>query len=263
MTLISAHRCGAGEDTDSENTLPALHAAIALGVEYVEFDVQRCADGVFVLYHDDTITIDGQPVPVCILPFDVFAAHVSQFLRYDEALDALRGRAKAHIDFKFTSPTDTYSTPHLTYEVSATQQALAVLGEGNFIVTTMEDPSVRCIRDWADSHHINLLVGLSLGRDVRGMPPWQRISTRLSELFPHRRYRRCRANLVVVNYRLARRTVARYAARHGLPMLVWTVDDPAEIEHWLHDERAWLLTSNHPATALGIRTVDRIRRAEG
>lgn len=253
MTLISAHRCGAGEDRASENTLAALLAATALTVDYIEFDVQRCADGTFVLFHDDTVTVDGEPVRLAEMTYEEFAGHAPQHLRYQDALDALRGNAKAHIDFKFTSPSHAYRTPEATYEVEVTQQALATLGEGNFIITTMEDPSVRCVRDWADSVGVPMLVGLSLGRDLQGRPRLAALRIRLNELFPHRRYRRTRANLVVVNYRPARKSVARYATRKGLPLLVWIVDDADELAFWFNDGRAWLITSNHPATALTLR----------
>ena len=37
--LISAHRMGAGKDRDRENSLDALETSLALGVDYVEFDV--------------------------------------------------------------------------------------------------------------------------------------------------------------------------------------------------------------------------------
>ena len=50
---IGGHR-GAPEAAP-ENTLPALDAAVAFGVDYVETDVQRTADGILVLLHDDDL----------------------------------------------------------------------------------------------------------------------------------------------------------------------------------------------------------------
>lgn len=49
--LVAAHR--AGGDLGPENSLGGLRAAIAEGVAYVEVDVQRTADGAYVLNHDD------------------------------------------------------------------------------------------------------------------------------------------------------------------------------------------------------------------
>ncbi len=54
-----------------ENTLLALHQALKSGACYVEFDVQFCADGTPVLFHDRylgrTTTVDGD---ILNLPFD-------------------------------------------------------------------------------------------------------------------------------------------------------------------------------------------------
>jgi len=48
-----AHR-GASA-TQPENTLSAIRSAIALGVDLIELDVQRCRDGALVLMHDTTL----------------------------------------------------------------------------------------------------------------------------------------------------------------------------------------------------------------
>jgi glycerophosphoryl diester phosphodiesterase len=56
---IGGHR--GDPESAPENTLAAFDAAVALGVDYVENDVQRTADGVLVLLHDDDLdrTTDG------------------------------------------------------------------------------------------------------------------------------------------------------------------------------------------------------------
>lgn len=43
-----------------DNTMEAFRAALKLGVDGVEFDVQETADGAFYIYHDDDIA--GRPV---------------------------------------------------------------------------------------------------------------------------------------------------------------------------------------------------------
>lgn len=253
MVMISAHRCGAGADTHLENTRVALDRALTMDLEFVEFDVQRCGDETFVLYHNDWIDVDGRSVPLSELTFEQFASRADHFLRYDEVLTALAGRKRAHIDFKFVSDDSAYADPESTHEVVATRIALDIMGAENMIVTTLEDQSVRVVRDWADAQGIELLVGLSLGRDTKGEGLITRVRVRLSELVPHLRYHRSRANLVVVNHRLARLSVERFARNRKLPMLVWTVDEEADLRHWLAPGRAWLVTSNYPDRAAGIR----------
>lgn len=53
MTLVFAHR---GDSTSyPEHTLPAFEEAIRRGVDGIECDVRLTADGMAVLWHDDTI----------------------------------------------------------------------------------------------------------------------------------------------------------------------------------------------------------------
>ena len=56
---IGGHR--GDPESAPENTLAAFDAAVAAGVDYVETDVQRTADGLLVLLHDDDLdrTTDG------------------------------------------------------------------------------------------------------------------------------------------------------------------------------------------------------------
>lgn len=254
--MISAHRCGAGQRIDLENTRTALSCALDLDVEFIEFDVQRCADGICVLCHDDVILIGDELRPLASTPFVAFAAHANQYLCYDEVLTALAKAGKrAHIDLKFTSPLEAYADPETTYEVQAVRQAVEIMGASQIIVTSLDDRSVRAVRDWARKTGVDLLVGLSIGRSLTGLTPLRAARQVLSEVFPARRYRRADANLVVAQWRLARLSSARFARRRRLPLLVWTVDDPAELRYWLKPGRAWLVTTNEPSRALHLREV--------
>lgn len=76
-------------------------------------------------------------------------------------------------------------------------------------MTTLDGQAVRAVRDWADRAAVGLLVGLSLGRSVRGLP-WRK----------QLRLRESGANLVSVKHTLARLGVAAIARRRGLPLLV-------------------------------------------
>jgi glycerophosphoryl diester phosphodiesterase len=219
-TLVSAHRC---------LTREAIEAAIALGADFVEFDVHRCADGSLVLLHD----------PVEVAPPGT--------LGYAEALDLVGGRVRLHLDLKVEGG-----------EVPIVAQAVARLGADQLLVTTLDDDGVRAVRDWADAEGHDLLVGLSLGRGVRDIPVLHGIRVRLTELFPGARYRDAGANLAVAHHWLARIRVRRFARRHRLPLLVWTVDTPPSLAYWMRPGRAWLVTTNEPAVALGLRA-DRIR----
>ena len=195
-----------------------------MGADYVEFDVQRCADGSLVLHHD----------PVAAAPPGA--------VRYAEALELLAGRARAHLDLKFVGG-----------EVPVVAQAVARLGADRLLVTTLEDDGVHTVRAWAVAEGHDLLVGLSLGRGLRDLPILHGLRIRLTELFPGVRYRHTGANVVVAHHWLARLRVRRFARRRDLPLLVWTVDTPRALAYWMRPGRAWLVTTNEPEVALRLR----------
>lgn len=77
MTWVIAHR-GASWD-EPENTLPAFERAIAMGADFVEFDVHARADGALVVCHDPPR--GGEPT-------------------LEAALDLLRGRVGVMCELK-------------------------------------------------------------------------------------------------------------------------------------------------------------------
>lgn len=253
MTFLSAHKGGAGSDKENENTLAAITVAAASTVEFVEFDVQRCADGTFVVCHDVFVGDDENWKKISECTFEEFQKYAPQYPTYEQVLRAIAGKKKAHLDFKFVTSEELIATPEKTPEVEAVKIAIDIMGAENIIVTTMEDASVLVVRQWSKVHYPELLVGLSLGRDTYGMTLKEGIKTKLSELFPDKRFKACDANLMVCKYDIGRQHLVRWAKTKGLPILVWTVDDPQEMEYWLKSGDAWLVTTNFPEKAAELR----------
>jgi glycerophosphoryl diester phosphodiesterase len=250
---VSAHRGGAGRDTALENTIGALRDATGLDCEYVEIDVQRCADGVYVVHHDRYVRDGDRRVPIASLPFEEFVRSAGSALSLDDALAVLRGRTRVHLDLKFVADPEDGDAAAPRAEVALVRHVVDVMGADDVVVTGLADESVAAVRAWSRAHHPDLLVGLSLSRDV-GLRGLRKLVTgRFAEVVPSRRLRSSDANLVVCERTQARLWGARWARRRGLPLLVWTVDDPDELRGWMRDGRAWMVTTNFPRRAVELR----------
>jgi glycerophosphoryl diester phosphodiesterase len=255
QVLLSAHRGGCGRSPLVENTLAAFEAVLRTPVEYVEFDVQRTADGVFLLNHEDRVWLGDQWGFISEMTAVEVDALLGVRVRYAEVLSLLAAaERKAHLDFKFVSPDALYAAPEQTYEVAAVEMARTYLPDTDFIVTSAEDRTVRAVRDWSDLHGVEVMVGLSIGRHrLTGMRLWQQVLWRVGEMFPEGRIQRSGANLVVAQRHLARVRLLAWAHRNDLPVLVWTVDNHKELARLLVDKRVWMVTSNFPERGLTLR----------
>jgi glycerophosphoryl diester phosphodiesterase len=234
VTLISAHRGSCGIDG-----LPAAERyrrAIDLGVDYVEIDVRRTADGTYVTFHDD-LTPSGRNtrgLTYAQLRDDVG----SELLALDEVLDLAAGRVGLHVDLK-----EDDCGPDIVRVV------LERMSETSFVVTTGGDQVIRRIKDQFPT----VKAGLTLGRDLERWPPWRILGVRLSELFPGPRLSGSHADFVAMHQQLARLRLLRYASTRGIPAWVWTVDDEVEIKRFLADPRVTTLITNRPDLALRFR----------
>jgi glycerophosphoryl diester phosphodiesterase len=210
----------------------SFRKALEAGYDYVELDVRRTADGVMVVHHDP-VTAAGHPINE--LTWAAYQRELGdQALALDDLL-AIAGRAhgRLHVDIKEPG-----------YEVEIVRRLLQHLPVSRFVVTS-GDSSVLAVK----TAFPEITAGLSLGEEIDQYRPWRKLTTRLSELFPAGRVRRCRADFVAVEHRLARAHVLRYARRAGLPAWVWTVDGDAEIARHLRDPRIAVLITNHPELA--------------
>lgn len=231
--LISAHE--GGRRVEGESAAQRYRNAIALGVDFVEFDVRRTKDGVTVIFHDDG-TVSGR----AIRGFDyrdLTDELGSEALTFDELLDIAAGHVGLHLDLKETG-----------YEASVVRAVLDRSALDQFVITS-GDAAIRTIKD----EFPQVRAGLSVGDDLSGMSSWLKPGARLSELFPRRRLDQCHADFVAVHEQVARLTVLRYCQRHGIPAWVWTVDDEPGIARFLSDPRVTALITNRPDIALRLR----------
>lgn len=232
--LISAHRGSCG--------IPGLPAAerydraIGLGVDYVELDVRRTADGILVNYHDD-LTPSGRTTD-SLTYADLEAELGAELVKIEELLDVVAGRVGLHVDLK--EPGD---------QAEIIRTLLAHKAGAHFVVTTGDVEAIRAVKE----HFPQVQAGLTLGTDMKAAHAWATMTERLAELFPDARLKRSHADFVAAHQQLARLRLLRYCKRKRLPVWVWTVDETKEIERFVRDPRVTTLITNRSDVALELR----------
>ncbi len=255
--LISAHRCAAGEGAGFDNTVAGVRHAAAVGADYVEFDVRRCRDGVFVCRHDPTVLLlDGSDHPVADLESgQVLAAAPGTVLLADLVAAVEQSGLGAHVDLKFGTPAAARARGE-SWEVDAATVVADRLGAAHIAFSTGRESAARALRDWteaAGSSGHGALVGLSIGSGTGHLGWSDTLRVRRRELFPDRRFRGSGATLVVAHHALALLRLLRWARRAGVPVLVWTVDHPWLTRLLVRSPRVWMITTNHPSRAVALR----------
>lgn len=214
-----------------ENTLRAMRAAVELGVDLVEFDVLDLTRGPLIVAHSDRLeeVSHGAAVgSVRTRSLEELREVAPELPTLDEVLAYFAGEATGvglHVDLKLTSRLD---------ELCA---ALARHGlEGRTVVSSFHVPSLREVRRHAPSVGVGFtfpedrlgvaqrprlqpLVGRGLSAARRVVPP----------LLP-RMVARAGAGALMLQHRLVTGSVVARMHAHGVPVLAWTVDEPAELE---------------------------------
>ncbi len=232
--FISAHQgnCGVPELPLAER----YGCAIDLKVDYVELDVRRTKDGIYVICHDEYTPSKRR---VDELSYEEYRSELGdQALIVPELLTIAKGRVGLHVDLKETG-----------YEDDIIRLILSYVSADEFIITTLEDVSIKVIKERFPA----IKAGLSLGRDMRGASIFKQLSVRLSELFPGKRLQKSHADFVAAQYFLATINVLRYCASKGIPVWVWTVDNERSMLRFLKDPRVTTLITNKPEVALPLR----------
>jgi len=228
--LIVAHR-GASQGAQ-DNSLEAFENAIAVGADMIEFDVRRTRDDVLIAFQDRAVA--GRPVG------ELTHAEMTETLgreppTLDQVLTVTRGRVKLDVEFK---------------EAGYVPRVLAALGTHfdpeEVVITSFLDTVVAEVKAAALPIETGLLFGVAV-------PERPRVRTRLSELFPVERARRCGADYVAPHVALARLGAVERASAAGYRSLVWTVNDDAGLRRYLNDDRLLGVITDVPAKAVALR----------
>ncbi len=222
-----AHRGGAGEHP--ENTMEAFEAVVSMGYYYLETDVRITADGVLVAFHDERLermsdrTGRIEDHTWADLAGAVIGERAS-LLRFEELLGAWADR-RINVD------------PKMDAAVGPLCEAIARAGALDRVcVASFSERRIRAARRRLGPSLCTALGPAAIGRLRLGLyriPGWAPTGQVLQVPI--------RWGPVTV---LDARTIAE-ASRRGLPVHVWTVDEPAELNRVL-DLGVWGVMTDHP-----------------
>jgi glycerophosphoryl diester phosphodiesterase len=227
---IIAHR-GASADAP-ENTLAAFELAIVQGAEWVEFDVRRSRDGVLFIHHDPNRRYEVLSklsfAEIRLLP------GAERVMTFEELLEALKGRVKLDIEIKERG-----------FEAELVKTALKYFPPSSLLVTSFLDAVIVAIKA-ADPR---IRTGLILGKRLNDQDPF----AQFSDLFPRKRVQLTGADLVATHYLVGGVLVRYFLRRVGIPVAMWTINNPNLIKRYLRDPNVVAIITNRPALALELK----------
>lgn len=212
--LPFAHRGGAKEG--AENTMPAFEHAVRLGYRYLETDVHATADGVLVAFHDNVLDrVTDRRGVIGELPWE----HVRQARVGDDAIPLL------------TELLETWPEARVNVDIKHEASITPLVG---VLEKTAAHDRV-CVASFS-SRRLNRFRALTGGRVCTATGPGEIARLRLAKLgLAAGRFAAACAQVpvrqgpvVVVDP-----AFVDSAHRRGLPVHVWTIDDPVEMERLL------------------------------
>ena len=228
--LIIAHR--GAPSYAKENTIESFKKAMALGADMIEFDVRRTKDNIFIVYHGEFI----KNKPIKALPYEKINKMVRtqgfSIPTVEEVLKYTRGKIKLDVELKEEG-----------YEKEMVELLSKYFKEDQYVITSFNDSSLKIIKD----NYPKIKVGLLLGKFRAPL------LTRISELFPMKRYKKARADFLVAHWRLLRVGFLERAQRSHKPVIVWTVNDEKMMGRLFQDRRVYAIITDKPDLAVSLQ----------
>jgi glycerophosphoryl diester phosphodiesterase len=214
-----------------ENTLRSFRAALETGVDLVEFDVLDLPRGPLVLAHSDHLdevshgAASGRVRDLSLAELHEFAPELPTF---DDALAFFVDEAPAvglHIDLKLRTRLDELAAAIVRHGLEA-RTVVSGVHIASLQAVARGAPRVRVGITYPDDRlsisrrpYLWPIVSLGLASMRASVP------LRLPRLA-----RRAGAGAVMLQHRLVTESSVARAHVSGLPVLAWTVDEPADLE---------------------------------
>jgi glycerophosphoryl diester phosphodiesterase len=203
-----------------QNSIAAFQQAIDDGVDGVELDVRRTGDGRLIVIHDPRLGIRS----IAHLNHAEVQRRVAegQAPTLAEVLAALAGRVMVDVELKENR-----------YVSEAVTLITQVLPPEGFVVTSFHDAVLRQVRAAAPQIRTGLLLG---PRQAPG-----RLAARV---------KRTGVDFLAPHVALTRGGLIDWAVQRGLPVWVWTVNDPGMRRALLFDPRVEAVITDHALDAV-------------
>lgn len=224
MKTIEVVGHGGAGDFYPGNSRASIQKALEIGVDRIEIDLLRTADGQLALIHDAKIRLDGKRrVPVRHLPTSLLRSRLDELLTLDEFFELIGPTMPVLLDLKQPG-----------YE-TAVFDALASQPERSVWISTTHARSIAALKDRLPNVRFGLSSGhMATGISASQLRPLTILGVRLLMPLPLViAARLCGARLIMVNHHACSRMLVGFAHRLGIDVAAWTVNRPAEIERMI------------------------------
>lgn len=234
LCRVIAHR---GEHTHAEeNTLEAFTAAIDIGADQIELDVRRSQDGILLVFHDPDL--GGQPLAT--LTWAEIQARQPLIPTLRETLLHIKGKITLDIELK---------------EAGYEEQVLALIRD----IFSPEDPAEHCVItsflpqvvQRVKTQEPQLQVGLLVDRKAPESQDLQTTEYTVGSLFQYKQD--LGADFLAPHHSWMDPEFLRLATQAGIPLYVWTVNDPEQMRACFQFQIIQGLITDYPQLALQIR----------
>lgn len=224
--MIVAHR-GARGLVKHENTIEAFEKAIELGSDCIETDIRKTKDNKIIVFHDSSYK--NQKIK------DLTYAELLEIAGFaiptlEEALIFVKDKILIDIEFKESGYVD--EVLELVHQY---------LSNNEFYIRSFNDDVIIDAKTYDDK----VICALLLGKDLKSKV----LRTRLSELFPRRRIKKCGCDFVSPNHQLIKFGFMWRMKLLKQQVCVWTVNDLELMKKLLFKKRVHAIVTDFPDRA--------------